>query len=451
MYVLNIVLSLIGSLVLLWLIAELIGLIWWVFSGYFFLLSTPNEQLQAMYTDRFEFYWWAMVLFPFFAVAGIVLLGWGLKKLFRSNLFRRLKDKLKRYSNQLTMLLTFLILFGGFEIYLRASGAAPGMLGEDIIHDKMDLRQLTWSDEMGINRYYPDAPFHLLNYSAKINQDGFRSDFEYDAATIAELRKGKELVLVIGDSHTEGCCPKDGNSFVRLLDQNPRFMAVNLGISGTGPLQYELVASHYVPALQPDKVLVVLCAENDSMEIDQVPTPGIPQTYQTKFGFVYSQKPVIDGYGPNEYFASGQEAQDYMYRKHTILGKDEPLLAKMASGLSVTTFIYKIIFHKIKDPHPLPTVDASITTGHLNNITKICEAHGITTVFAAVPIINDVDHGVTNLGEKYRRKFPGIPLNVPEDLVFEDYVGYHNHHLNKNGHQKFAVFLEGLLNAQQSP
>ncbi len=83
--------------------------------------------------------------------------------------------------------------------------------------------------------------------------------------------EGSWRVLLPGDSFTMGYGVDEESTYawvaMRFLDHDRRVFdrteALNLGVGGTGPLEYADVLARWGPRLRPDAVVVGLCREND--------------------------------------------------------------------------------------------------------------------------------------------------------------------------------------------
>lgn len=357
-------------------------------------------------------------------------------------------------------LLVFLGLFIFAELLLRVFGYRAGTMFDDFIPEENPVYLPRFvSDERGMN-YIKAIDKELLLPGEVINKEGFRSNVPYTPRAIDSLRKntGKEIVMIIGDSFVEGCCPDSvSHSFADLLNRTGKYTTLNFGIAGTDPLQYMLVAQKYVPLLKPDRVIVVSYFGNDILYYKRVPTPGIPESYPFKSNKWLS--PIAENYvsGKSNYkFKTADEAYRFYMYNYTLKGANRNLFEKSISYSVIFSKLYLAIEHYIKrrnwaNGHPLiETVDGyEQTYGQFHAIALLCDSLKTPCIFAGIAEPKEADN-VPAIKIKYQRLFKAISWSVPAGITVSDYTGRSMaNHYNTNGHEKYAKFLEHILDTMR--
>lgn len=146
--------------------------------------------------------------------------------------------------------------------------------------------------------------------------------------------------MIIGDSYVEGCCPDTvTNSFPDIINRNGNLKGLNMGISGTDPLQYQLVAQKFLPLLKPNKVVVVFYFGNDILTFERKATPFAPLTFPFKNNkWLFGVAPNHLSQKLNYSFKTADEAYQFYIDKYTLTGSDRNFMEK--------TFSYSVIFLK---------------------------------------------------------------------------------------------------------
>lgn len=351
-------------------------------------------------------------------------------------------------------LFVFLVLFMLAEIILRLYGMKAGTLIDDFgIEDKPQYMQRFVSDEMGINHIYPNAETLMLG--TEINKQGFRGKFEYTRSSIDSIRKytGRKIVMMIGDSFVEGCCADAmKNSFPDLVANGPKYEVLNFGVSGTDPLQYELIVRKYLKELMPDIVIVVFYSGNDFLTYDRRPSPGTPLTFPFKKNkWIYAI--ASNHLSKKMYYAfkTPSEAYDFYMEHYTLRGKNRNWFQKSMSYSVLLSKIYLFIEHKIKlkeweKMNPGYHIDVDqITYKHVKNIQLVCDSLSVNYLFTVIPMPTEGKEGQSLLS-KYKNYFKEFPYYIPINLTEKDYDGQSAaNHFNNNGHKKYADFLKELL------
>jgi len=199
----------------------------------------------------------------------------------------------------------FLGLFLFTEIVLAVFGNRPGTIDGWLFPVKNLISTPRFqADSNGISSYVKNSPSRPTGYS--INKQGFRSKIDFDSNNIESLRRkqNKNVVFLVGDSDTEGCCahPID-NSFASLLYDNEENILLNFGVGATDLVQYKLIVDHYVPIVQPEIVVVAFYLGNDIAFRERPVRPDIPVCYILEgYPWLSSQKP---------YFLTEDGVKDY--------------------------------------------------------------------------------------------------------------------------------------------
>ena len=350
--------------------------------------------------------------------------------------------------------LIFISLFLVAEIVLRMFGMKAGTLIDDFgIQDNPQYLQRFVSDEMGINHLYPKA--QTLMVGTVINEQGFRGSFNYTKFAVDSIRKntGKKVVMLIGDSYVEGCCADlMKNSFPDLLAGGPDYEVLNFGISGTDPVQYELIVRKYLKALRPDVVMVTFYAGNDFLTYERKPNPGSPLTFPFKENkWIYAVATNHLSKKLNYSFKTADEAYEFYMEHYTLRGKNRNLFQKALSYSVIVSKLYIFIEHKIKlhewnKMNPGLKIDVDkITYDHVKNMQACCDSVSIPCLFTLIPAPTEAIEGKA-LNTKYKNFFKEVTYYSPENLTLADYDGADlANHFNNKGHKKYAAFLTKLL------
>lgn len=350
--------------------------------------------------------------------------------------------------------LIFMSLFILAEIILRLFGMKAGTLIDDFgIEDNPQYMQRFVSDEMGINHLYPKA--QTLMVGTIINQQGFRGKFNYTKSSMDSIRKftGRKVVMLIGDSYVEGCCADEmKNSFPDILARGPQYEVMNFGISGTDPVQYELIVRKYLKELMPDIVMVTIYSGNDFLTYDRKPSPGTPLTFPFKENkWIYAVATNHLSKKLNYSFKTAEEAYEFYMENYTLRGKNRNMFQKALSYSVIISKLYIFVEHKIKlqewnKMNPGMTVDVDmITYNHIKNIQACCDSVSVPCLFTIIPMPTEGIEG-KSLNSKYKNFFREIPYYIPENFTQEDYDGTGvANHFNNTGHKKYAEFLKNVI------
>ncbi|PBQ30979.1 hypothetical protein CNR22_04070 [Sphingobacteriaceae bacterium] len=371
-----------------------------------------------------------------------------------------MEKKIKRFSGSRIkgQLLVFLALFIVAEIVLRIFGFRAGTAIDDFIPQDHPVYQPRFiSDERGMN-YISTREKELLMPGSSINQQGFRGNVAYTPQAIDSLRKsnGKEIIMVIGDSFVEGCCPDSvTHSFPDLVNRTGKYTILNFGIAGTDPLQYRLVAEKYVPLLKPDRVVVVSYFGNDVLIYERVPTPGIPESYPFKNNKWIS--PIAENYiseKMNYKFKDAGEAFRFYMDHYTLRGESRNVFEKSISYSVIFSKLYLAVERRLRQRYWMKrypytkTVDGyEQAYAQFHTIDKLCDSLQIPCIFTGIPEPTEAAD-LPMVRKKYQPMFKDIPWSVPAGFSVADYTGSAMaNHYNTEGHKKYALFLEHILDA----
>lgn len=355
--------------------------------------------------------------------------------------------------------LIFVVLFLFVEIILRLFGMKAGTLIDDFKVEEEPVYQKRFaSDEMGINHIVPEA--ENLMFGSKVNGQGFRGSFNYTPAAIDSVRKNtrKEILMMIGDSYVEGCCPDSvSNSFPDLIAKHSNFEVLNFGVSGTDPIQYELITKKYVKQLKPDRVIVVFYFGNDILNFKRAPTPGIPLNYPFKNNkWIYGVAPNHLSGKINYTFSNPEEAYNFYIEHYTLEGKSRNLFEKLISPSILFSKLYLYFEHTVaryeweRRNSGLRVNTADLTNSVLRQMVRTFDSLKVPYLFVGIPAPKEAAYG-TKLTEKYKMLFRDIPWSVPTNLTLSDYDGASTaNHFNNKGHRKFEIFLLELLKSEKN-
>jgi lysophospholipase L1-like esterase len=367
------------------------------------------------------------------------------------------KTSLKRTSKKRLWLIRLIIFIGLIllvEIFLRIIGFKPGvMTNHNFIPRHAVVDPMLYGDSLGIshytrgNHYKPDGI---------INAQGFLGNFDYDTTTLNLIRKktGKKIVMIVGDSFTDGCCSDSvANSFCGLLNQSDDFLVLNFGVAGTDPLQYKLITEYYATVLKPDLLVTVVYLGNDIMSYQRTSKPFIPACYIIKGGQWYNSEIATDYAPPNSYFKTADEAISFNNEHYTLRGTNRNFLEKMIGKTVIFSRLYlyaeiKLSRRKNKERLYAPGKQPPYTLQNLRQIDSIAVRNQIPNIRVAIPPPQDVIKK-TDLKDKYAYVFGELTYHYCSTLNRNDYNGRSvGSHFNNKGHKKFAAFLEGLINEQ---
>ncbi len=352
----------------------------------------------------------------------------------------------------------FMGLFLFAEIVLRLFGMQAGTLIDDFkIQENPIYEPRFTADEMGINYINKDATTLMLG--TKINKQGFRDSIDYTPEIVDSIKTitKKEVVMIIGDSYVEGCCPDTvTNSFPDIINRDKKYKVLNLGISGTDPLQYQLMAKKYLPLFKPNTLVVVFYFGNDILTFERSATPGAPLTFPFKDNkWIFGVAPNHLSQKLNYSFTSANEAYTFYMDKYTLRGTNRNSIEKALSYSVICSKIYLYIEHrnsrKLWESKGISYNWDGFDIAHkrLATIKKNADSLNIKTLFVGIPSPEETANK-ENLKEKYKNLFKEIEWQVPTNLTKDDYDGMNiSNHFNNEGHKKYAVFLQNYIESKK--
>lgn len=353
----------------------------------------------------------------------------------------------RRWKVVRTQLLVFFGLFLAVEIVLRIFGFKPGV-AQDFYYQRGDVvyDSVLYADEAGITHLVSTGVFAR---DQVINREGFHSEIEFTPEAMDSVRAtGKKIVLLVGDSYTQGCCPYSyTQSFAYLLNKSGEYEVLNFGIGGTDPLHYELVVKKYAPILKPDLVSVAVYLGNDEMAYDRTAKPYIPVCYPVKEGHWLSSEAYVNVRPPNTYFKNFGEARDFFYTYYSLNGDNAIWYERMIRPSIILSRIY--LYFKIKREEGKMVFDKKLlpdkppfTYNHLQGIQDFCDSLHIPVVFSAIPSPPDIADQV-NIRKNYAHFFKTLKWDYVKGIKPEDYNGSSvAAHFVESGHRKFARYLK---------
>lgn len=365
--------------------------------------------------------------------------------------------KINFKSTRNIQILVFFGLFLLLEIILRLFGMRAGTLIDDFKVESEPVYEARFlSDSLGINHILPEAK--NLMAGTIINKQGFRSSFDYNSKIIDSIRQNtkQEILMIVGDSFVEGCCAENvTNSFPDLMDKDKKYCTLNFGVSGTDPLQYELLVKRYLKELKPDRLIVTIYFGNDVVNFKRIATPNIPLTYPFKNNkWLYSVAPNNLSGRESYVFKNYKEAYEFYVEHYTLKGPNRNLFERSIQFSVLFSKICLFTEHKLakwkweREHSDLRYDGMAILHKNLVSIVSSCNLAQVPYLFVCIPAPLEAREG-KGLKTKYANAFKDLIWFVPEDLTLEDYDGSSiANHLNKQGHKKYAKFLMEILNAE---
>ncbi len=352
-------------------------------------------------------------------------------------------------------LMIFVVLFLIAEIALRLVGYKPGVIEDFYFHrGEVHYDSLLYADEVGITHIVAGAELIL---DGEINSEGFFSSIEFTPESMDAVRKsGKKIVMLIGDSYTQGCCADSYNaSFAQLLNDSDEYEVLNFGIPGADPVQYRLIVEKYAPILEPDLILVAVYGGNDILEYDRTPKSFIPLTYPIKNG------PWLNSEGPiyltkqGTYFKNFDEAKSHYFEFFSLWSDESSFFEKTIRYSVILSRPYmkwktKRRYEEIKDQMPDKLDQMPYSKENLISLTSFATSHKIPVQFTLIPSPSDVESKL-DFRKKYNFVFGELSYGIPSVLIIEDYDGLADaNHFNNQGHRKYATYLTTLIEAKLS-
>lgn len=333
-----------------------------------------------------------------------------------------------------------LVILTVIEMLLRSWGHVPGYL--DMGHqpfmplpegESFRLSQEYFTDSTGTWRALPDSFRHRSGY--QINAHGFRTP------AFGPADSGRTRLLLIGDSFTWGGNAEPITQGFADLVREAGYDAVNLGIPGADPAQYELLADRFVPELKPDAVAVFFYMANDVLYFERPIVPNRPLFYITQLGW-------LNPYLGTSYLPDLEATYQYYLDSYQI--PTDGIFGRICSWTVLGSRLWQLNL-KMGWVSRKGTVDADdvqmrklqaagpvATHQHLQAIRSRCQQAGIPFFLFVIPVHTDLESNPTDL---YPGLFDGMQPFVPGHLERADYNEWPDGHFNNEGHRKYAQFV----------
>lgn len=355
----------------------------------------------------------------------------------------------------------FAVLFLILELGLRIAGNKPGTLDSALYPvDTFIYHPRFKADAGGTGITIYDKDGGNLPDGFLINEQGFRSPFNFDSLTLDSLGRGagKKVVLMVGDSYTEGCCAEPiSQAFPDLLLADADFILLNFGVGGMDLLQYKLVLDKYVRKIKPDLVVVNFYLGNDIYLFERPVTPNVPLIYTIDdFSWINSTGPsYFMGAYPKPYLESPQEAYDFYLNNFTLWGSNATTFEKIIRPTVSLSRIYLGIKEKIDDIKAWENnwrvePNYQMTNTLLREMKETTQSHGARFLVLGIPSPEDVIKQ-RDMEEAYGTHFVGMDYFFPDLAQFSrgDYDGVETrNHFENSGHRKFYQFAKQVLRKQ---
>jgi lysophospholipase L1-like esterase len=397
-------------------------------------------------------------VFPHFGIIQVTLLylfaivGFFVCLAFVFRVLRPMRSKIPLISfKKETLFALFTIVLVSFFIGLilclielslsRKSDGADILLGDKLTPVSTWHQQVA-ADERGM--CYMRQDFAWWDTLHHVNRQGFLSDIDYTKETVDSLRKrGKTIVLVIGDSFVEGFTSGSwGHTFGQLIkkDLQDKYAIFTFGIGGTDPLDYRLRIEKFVPELKPDLVLVCFCGNNDIMDFDRRPVSYVPILWTVNETFFYSNL-------YNKVILPTPDSLSHYLRNNTATKRaSSPWMKWMCGKSSLISYTYSVL-------HPwLPVRDdqADTCTAAYRNLLlsqKVCDRDSVPFEILFIPDKKNLQDGIADYQKKYQGVFKGLlPMVVfPSGFTKNEFGEGNDIHFNDTGNRNFANFLEGRI------
>jgi lysophospholipase L1-like esterase len=282
-----------------------------------------------------------------------------------------------------------------------------------------------------------------LDYTkSPINSDGFRS------IPFKDYNSERKKVLLLGDSFTWGHQVKNiTSSFPENLMAKGHII-FNTGISGTDLPQYAAIAEQYIEILQPDIVIINICAINDFVKYDRKISQDVPIYYLTNIGPVFScpqgvcfyEKDSIIQNLKNQYFIPTENSTaDKLLAKTRITTQIwEILVQKDMFGFEYSQDVGK--FWKAAE-NIEKNGSYSVNRKYLEKTDSICQKYNAKLITSIIPDASQIKIS----DEELNIKMDGYqPYHQIMNLESSDYKKGDNH-FNEKGHKKYAEYLDSLI------
>jgi hypothetical protein len=334
------------------------------------------------------------------------------------------------------VLLGLLLLL--LEIMVRWAGYLPGDVSPNWFNfrkvDSLIYLDNYCANELGLLVAHPEYHDHG---GVCVNSDGFNSP------EFTEADSARPTAMLIGDSFTWGMSAScNDSSFAGRLRTHSGWNIHNLGIPATDPVQYALLAEHYIPILRPNVVLVFFFVGNDVMFHDRVAAPYRQMCQNTNAGALLLD---IDG----QSFSSAQEAYDHLTKDKYYLTGERNQFERCVSHSALLSRLYSLRFRieeKIRWVHGIK--DLSISNGYLMKARDAALMNGAEFRIIVIPELKEAEMDRENYEQQYGSFFhhPELRPHISWPETRKDHFKpYPDAHLNDRGHAVYAAFLLELL------
>lgn len=286
----------------------------------------------------------------------------------------------------------------------------------------------------GIFHANPDFG-HWSDPAIQINQDGYRSpDFRTHPSQALSM-------MLIGDSYVWGASARPIiNSFSDRLRASG-LTIYNLGIPGTGPHQYLLLAQKYISALRPDRVIVFIALLNDLQSAPDSAEPLRPLYHVTNAGWILA-------YDDNGHYMNAHEAYAFWVGNRGFHAR----VRQLAYGTVIGTLVWngvRRIYDQLHEPIGRRSLKerAAYTLFAIREIKRITEEAGSTFNLVLIPAEGkNCGRLSTTIDDAERQQLFGSDNLLPVHLDDEaDFTPFPDCHLTNAGHSKMAAELSRVL------
>lgn len=274
-----------------------------------------------------------------------------------------------------------------------------------------------------------------LDPTIRINSDGFRSpEFRRD--------DGGSATMLIGDSYVWGGHAKPITaSFADRLRADGRTV-YDMGIPGTGPNQYLLIARKYVPLLKPRHVVLFIALINDLQSKPDPAEPFRPLYHVTNTRWLWA-------YDEDGRYMDAQQAYDHWIGR---VG-----LKKKVRWLAYSTALGTLVWDGVRDTvaairapaaGQAPLAErASFTIAAVNQIRAIARANGAQFNLVIIPAAGrDCRRRENTVTPDERKRLFGAADVVDVDLDHDAlFMPFPDCHLTTEGHARVAAALAPVL------
>lgn len=334
-----------------------------------------------------------------------------------------------------------------YNLFRKDCHHTPYRIGRDYWEIKEGVIKNAFSDYLNKtlnNGQLSDVDKAYVEYvNSPINKEGFRS-IEFKNYTTS-----KPKIMLLGDSFTWGHTTKNKtNSFADLLATKD-YVVFNTGIVGADLPQYHAIAKKYIPKTEPSCVVVNLFLGNDISKHDRQPSKDIPIFYPTNAGNLYSTPMGVR-------FESAQEAYDNLIEAVKI--PDNHAFNIIMASTRLTTQLWSRLEHSgVIEKKPSSkniaywkkvdqlNLGYSVNRKYLDAIHALCKANNAQLIVSIIPERDNIDIEEVEVSKMLDGFISSYKI---KGLEHSDYA--QDGHFNEKGHEKYAAFIDQLINALES-